>query len=368
VLTLLVIPFRVANHTPSALFLGSVPNAIGVSRQPAVSETHNLSRIGSRAQTDNHVAYLPLVSANFLHTTASRYYTSTAFLYNYWLGCKQGKDWPDQASGVIILDFGQPWHDGNSYGANLWPYPFPFQSIDEIETAVRGYVVGFVNCAITQQSHQKWANVYIAAGVNNVGQQVGAGHGAAWAQMVNRLNQFLASQSATPRIRARGAIDAEPLFGPASAAIQWADGYSSAFQGDSLYYNFGSCDACPSVFYPNWIPENSWTLSDVYHVSWGATAALPFPDIYATDGINAWQWQYVTLWSYLNYGSARMYSKGVFTQWAACQTNGPCEGPTDNRPAEGWEQFTNALNSDPRTGQYLEYSSDIRWPAYDYLP
>lgn len=63
-----------------------------------------------------------------------------------------------------------------------------------------------------------------------------------------------------------------------------------------------------------------------------------------------------------------MYSKGVFTQWAACQTNGPCEGPTDNRPAEGWEQFTNALNSDPRTGQYLEYSSDIRWPAYDYLP
>lgn len=332
-----------------------------------IGAAHNSAKVPSAPLARTEV-FLPVVSANYLHTTSSRYYTSTAFTYNFWVGCNQGAVWPDQASGVIILDFGEPYYLDGHYGTLMWPYPpVNFRSIEEIEDTVKYYIAGFVNCALDSSGHQKWGTVYVAAGVNNSGPYVGADHGAAWAMMVNNINQFLAVQAGAEGIVARGAFDAEPTFGFAAPANYWADGYSQTHQGESLYYNFGSCDGCPTIYDPNWLPNNGWTMADLYHVSWGASAALPFPEIYLVDGTNAWQWQYLTLWSYLNHGANRMYVKGVLTQWTACQTD-YCPIGTDNRPYDGMQQLRNALDSDWRTNQHVEYSSDIRWPRYDYVP
>ena len=37
--------------------------------------------------------------------------------------------------------------------------------------------------------------------------------------------------------------------------------------------------------------NNGWRQSDVYHVGWGAPPAYAVPEIYATNGVNAQQWQ-----------------------------------------------------------------------------
>jgi hypothetical protein len=55
---------------------------------------------------------------------------------------------------------------------------------------------------------------------------------------------------------------------------------------------------------------NNWTQEDIWYVSWGADPAFPLPEIYATDGVNAWQWQQMSLYSYLNHNSIAMYFVG----------------------------------------------------------
>ena len=97
----------------------------------------------------------------------------------------------------------------------------------------------------------------------------------------------------------------------------------------------------------------------MYYVAWGADPAIPLPEIYATSGANAKQWQKIKLYSVVTKNDP-MVILGSLTQWNACQENGGCSG-TDNSPSEGWQQLYDQLNSDSRTAQSLSYSTDISW-------
>jgi hypothetical protein len=86
------------------------------------------------------------------------------------------------------------------------------------------------------------------------------------------------------------------------------------------------------------------------------------PEIYRNDALNAWQWQWLSLYSRV-YQGGYFYVVGSMTQWGACQqvSDPDCE-TLDNTPSQGWTQLALALNSDPITAQSNpDYSTDIKW-------
>lgn len=321
---LLLVPPHVAS-SDVVLFINKSEVELGVSQSvlnlPIFTKTR-LESVTARpsvvSSNGPYAAYLPIAASNFLHVSWSHYITSTDTSDMNTLGCQDGSHWPAYGNGVVILDFGQPWAVNGIYGARLIDYPnYPFHSNAEVASAFQFYVYGFLGCAPTDGFGTRLINqLNIALGVNNDGGYAGNGHGTSWAQLINSQNQWVSAYSNMSAIRVRGAFDAEPGFNWPIPTEEWVSGYSSAHQGESLYYNFGSCDSCPSIYYPTWVITNDWTLGDIHYVSWGAPAALPLPEIY--NELNAWQWQYVTLYGYQTYGVYRIYIKGLMTEWGAC--------------------------------------------------
>jgi hypothetical protein len=306
--------------------------------------------------------YLPVVMKNYkpLFYSTSRYMQTTDWALLNQLGCNEGAATPDNENIVIILDFGQPWFDGNNYGVRIFGNR-EFRSTSQLSDAVKGFLSGYYRCS------PPGVHLALAVGTNNSGpqEQITNEHGRAWAQMVNDLNTWIASPpSYADKLSAKGAIDIEPDFNDSVVTRAWADGYTSAFEGSSFYYNFGSCDGCPFTGCPDCIPNNGWTQEDVWYVSWGATAAFPLPEIYLTNGVNADQWYHMSIYAVTNHYS-RMYFVGSLTQWQACHvdpaTAEDCKiRGIDNTPAAGWQQLYDALHADPRTQQPVDWATDIR--------
>ena len=118
---------------------------------------------------------------------------------------------------------------------------------------------------------------------------------------------------------------------------------------------------------PNRCSGNHLPQDDVRYVSWGASPSWPFPEIYTTaDSVGfsaqAVQWQRISNYSLLAYGS-KLQISGVLTQYGACvETNQACTG-VKNQPNDGYNQLWNSL-------QYLDsgvvaftpgWLSDIHW-------
>ncbi|MDE3090701.1 MAG: hypothetical protein KGJ80_15105, partial [Chloroflexota bacterium] len=192
------------------------------------------------------------------------------------------------------------------------------------------------------------------------GGNVSTAHGQAWAQMVRDVNAWITASGYNSKLLAAGANDMEPSWNSPTDTRAWVDGYFSSAPYVALY-NFGSCDSCPFSSCPSCTLPNGWTQEDIWYVSWGAGAAYPLPEIYLTSGANADQWYRIGVYAYTKHGSS-MNFQGSFTQWQACQDVGPGACPnTDNTPSAGWTQLYNSLNSDTRTVQPLNYSTDITW-------
>ena len=151
----------------------------------------------------------------------------------------------------------------------------------------------------------------------------------------------------------------EPSWNGATTTRSWVDGYDST--NTKLMYDVGSADGCPQTGdgTKNGTCNNGWKQSDVLYVSWTAPPAVPLPEIYATSGANAKQWQKVKLYGVVSEGRT-MDIVGSFTQWNACQEAPPCDG-TNNTPSAGWQQLTDQLNSDARTAETVTFSTDISW-------
>jgi hypothetical protein len=87
---------------------------------------------------------------------------------------------------------------------------------------------------------------------------------------------------------------------------------------------------------------------------------LPIPQIYATSGVNARQWQQLDLYGAIHHGDG-MYFYGAMSQHAACFQMGGCNR-TNNTPQQAHDQLLWHLNTDGRTRQdVIETVTDIRW-------
>jgi hypothetical protein len=263
----------------------------------------------------------------------------------YDLGCTHGR-WAE--TGIIILDFGQPWWNGSTYGTNLFDDNYSFASIAEIEKASEAFLQGYWDCS------PSWTFIRLVIGTNNYRGWTTYEHGQSWGEMVNRVNAWINKPSSYASQEAvRGGNDMELDWNTPEATRAWADGYASV---TSLpYYNYGDCGGCPTDASPNSKPHNGWTLEDVWYVSWGVAPAWPLPQIYDPQGYQAAQWQNLSEYSLTAHGSP-MQILGALTQWNAA---GRC---CTNTTADGWSQLWDALASDWRTAQGALYrSTDITW-------
>ena len=68
-------------------------------------------------------------------------------------------------------------------------------------------------------------------------------------------------------------------------------------------------------------------------MSYGVPPRYALPEIYLTNGVNAWQWQQLSVYAHANHGSP-IYFLGTLTQFQAC-LGGGCPG-ANNRPSDGW--------------------------------
>ena len=265
------------------------------------------------------------------------------------LGCGEGRRLAGskQDSALVVLAFGRPMRHHRVSGASL--FGVAFASTDRIGQAVQAYAAGYVRCSPPSASH-----LHVAIGTSNFGPGVTYRHGAAWARMVNSVNDWLSANGADRRVEFAGANDIELGWNGPAASKAWVRGYDSAAKWP--YYDYGDAAGCP----PRGRCVGAWTQEDVWYVAWGAHAAWPLPQIYTPTGSMAQEWFQLSLYSYRQHGW-RMTLAGPLAQHTACrQSSDSCRG-MNNSPSEAWRQLSRLLNSDPRTAQELRGLSDFRW-------
>ena len=310
-----------------------------------------ISSFSTLAIFTNQVAYAVTVPPPPAPTT-SRYMSTVDpnTLYNE--GCSQGSA---NESGVIVLDFGQPWYQNGIYGTIIFK-SLAFVGIDQITTASESFLQGYWDCVPGGSA----SFITLAIGLNNYKGYTTTSthaysHGQAWGMMVNNVNDWIATQGFDSYEIAAGADDMEMMYNSAPHTRAWADGYASVSQ--YTYYDYGDAAGCP----PYGSCNNGWTQADVTYVSWDLDPAFPLPEIYTTNESQAREWYQMSLYSYNNPGpNGHMIISGSFTQYGACQITQGC-GSENNTPSQGWTQLWKRLNADSRTAQSLDYSSDITW-------
>ena len=289
-------------------------------------------------------------------TAFSRYVKTTNHAKLSRLGCAEGRRLrgsTDSDGSIVVLDFGRPTQKGkgrgHQWGASL--FRRGFHPISAIQQAAQAYAQGVWRC---MDGANASTHLTIAIGTSNFGRAVSFWHGRAWAEMVNRANEWAAQKSYIMRVRFAGANDIELSWASPKRTRAWVRGYDSKAKWP--YYDYGDAAACP----PRGNCLGSWTVEDVWYVAWGSRSARPLPEIYNPNGIMAEQWYRLSLYSVRKHG-VQMWIAGVMSQRTACrQSKDPCHG-MNNTPAKAWRLLHRALNRDKRTAQNLHWSTDIAW-------
>jgi hypothetical protein len=265
---------------------------------------------------------------------------------------------------LVILLFGSPAYINGIYGTNTWismgNSVTVFVSTTQIAETVEEFGRTYWQCAGSDTGSQ----LTIAVGVNNIGSAVTYQHGSAWAVMVKNIDSYLSANGYASQVHVKAAGDMELDFNDATHTRAWVDGYKASYKTDLSLYNVGTSDGCPYPAQPNWvcgtIKHINWGSENVWYISWGATPAYPLPEIYLTNGVNAGQWYFLSLYGYTKHNQ-RLSFQGSLTQLQACSQTGGCPG-LNNIPANGWKQLWNMLQSDTKTSiPALHWSTDIRW-------
>ncbi len=157
-----------------------------------------------------------------------------------------------------------------------------------------------------------------------------------------------------------GAWDFEPSWSsPCKAETTGCTATTPSPGRPGMYIN-ASADGCPTSTANSGPCDNGWNQGWMWHLAWDHDPALPFPQIYATSGVNAHQWQLIDLYATTALGDG-MFFFGTMSQYGACQQNGGCAG-TDNPPHTAWDFLTWWLATDARTQQgEIDGLTDIRW-------
>lgn len=279
----------------------------------------------------------------------------------YSMGCELGTrdaNLPGYQDNVVVLDFGYPICSEGSYVVNL--FDFGPVNANAVAAAVENFGLGYYACT----GNDNDSKLLIGIGTNN--KKISCttitqayGHGVAWAQIANSVNQWFVNNNLIHQVSAAGASDIELGFNGPTWSRQWVDGYDSV--NESILIFFGDAAGCPydgntwSCGTPSY-PE--WSVEDVWYVSYGAPPSFPTPLIYLNSGVHAKQWATMSSYSFNQHG-ARIDFLGVFTQYQACQQRG-CT-TTDNTPEEALAQMLTELGKDPHITQEIRWQTDIKW-------
>ncbi|HEX8802944.1 MAG TPA: hypothetical protein VF743_02085 [Acidimicrobiales bacterium] len=268
-----------------------------------------------------------------------------------YLGCANG-----DKQGRMTLFFGSPTAVSGTYGATLWGAPN--RTTSQVAATVKEVARGYVMCR-----ESSTYRLLIGVGTSNSSIDGRSdtwlrGHGRAWATMVKNLSGW-ATAHYPDHVRIYAAWDAEPSWSRFSKAESWMHGYDDTTGARPLFANF-SADGCPRTTSNNGSCNNGWNQQGIWHLAWQHNPAMPFPQIYATSGANANQWQRID-----EYGASRgngMFFTGAMSQWTACwQAGEGCWG-IDATPRQSHDFLLWALNSREATRQpAIEAVTDIRW-------
>jgi hypothetical protein len=332
-----------------------------------VGEAQNRQAITPRA-------YLPLVSFNLSPPppSASFYIKDVSPLAMWNLGCSLAVQMSSSnaSSAASILHFGQPWRNTSGiYGVRIFDPAVSFVPRSEIESASRSFAVAYGYCSSIYYNN---THLFLGIGVNNFGPHVTYAHGEIWGNIVDTIDASLIGTAAQYRVFVLGAGDLEPGFNTPAATRNWVLGYFS--QPSRFTYNFGTADGCPSEDVPGTFDGQcgtpqypTWKQSDVWFISSGRAGLRAFPEIYATNGVNAEQWYQIALYGYRTGQIFPFVARGSLTQHRACEQRPneagchPNNPYLKNTPTQGWLQFATAIRKDPRTSQVVSYASDIQW-------
>lgn len=274
----------------------------------------------------------------------------------------------DPKSGLTIMSFGAPRQfDASTYGATCYGLPGGC-STRQIRLAAEEYGRGFFNCLNSTNRNDSSVFRRLALGTHNQflsgwSDSTANRHGEEWSRMVIAGNNWLTTSGYSGKILFRGANDIEMAFSGPSRVRAWVNGYDNPASW-YLYYNFGdaagcqtftsgTAQSCGSATFPE------WSSADVYDVSWGLQPALPFPEIYRNDAIQAEQWVMISQWGVDN-GRSKLGFHGPLSQNGACGQVG-CDPITDNTASQAWSQMVAKMDARPSTIFDMLYSSDIRW-------
>jgi|GEM_PF-3279744 hypothetical protein len=272
-------------------------------------------------------------------------------------GCNQSAN---GETGIVILDFGQPWQtDQGAYGTLITDHPRAtnFVGLDTIASASEAFLWGYAQCATGNEA------IALGIGTNNAGSRFSPGHGYAWAMMVNAVNEWVMQENFQYREYVAGASDIEVEYNPAQASENWVNSYVAGAQ--TIYFNYGDATGCPIDDAPtNRACAHNWMQSDVLDVSEGNGDGVALPEIYNTTGYQAKQWQSLSYLAHTMAGANALPIVGALTQYGACHSPGRhCDPTTDNTPQQGWQELYSILNSSQVTAQPVPFVSDITWDS-----
>ncbi len=278
----------------------------------------------------------------------SRYMTSTrpdgAAVYGCRYGHRAARDRSVRDS-LVVLDFGRPMKRHRTFGVSL--FGRGFRSTVAVTRAAERYAWAYARCSAGAHAH-----VTVAIGTSNFGPQVSFGHGRAWAQTVNAAEAWARQAGVASTVSFAAGADIETGWNTPHRSRRWIEGYASA--AEHPYYDFGDAGGCP----PSGNCLGTWTVEDVWYVSWGAPGALPLPEIF--NRTTAAQWGALSLYALRRHGQAITFA-GVISQRTACvQSPDPCHG-TNFTPRRAWTELTRRLDADPRLAKTIRWSTDVRW-------
>ena len=304
------------------------------------------------------------------HGTTSYYIGNTSQSAMYDLGCARGTQdatYPGADDSFVALFFGMPASSAEVGAGNFGTRLVNGNIVTtaQIAEVAQAFGQGYWECSPDTYELTlavSTSNFTLSTGDDNV---VTFEHGAAWATMINDINDWLVTNGPSTRIRAVGGNDIEIAWNTPEASRAWVDGYVS--EGLWTMYNLGDAQACPPIGGPTC--DNGWSVEDVWYVSSGAPLTRAIPQIYVTDGIQAQQWYELAVYS-SEVQNEKMFLGGVLTQYQACHDRGDYADPGsvcrggDLAPEQAWVSLWDLLNDDPRTEQELRWSTDVRWDYF----
>jgi hypothetical protein len=267
------------------------------------------------------------------------------------LGCAQG-----DRQGRMSLFFGAPTTVAGTYGVTLWGGAD--RTAAQVVELAKDFVRGYAWCR-RSGSYQALVGLGTStSGIDNKDDAWLVRHGSTWAGVVMQVDDWAAVYYPGV-VRAYGAWDAEPSWSQATKADMWMQGYNG-HGGRRAMHIHDSADGCPRDTSDNGGCNNGWSQYWMWRLAWWYDPALPMPQIYATSGVNARQWQKIDEYGARHQGDGMFFS-GAMTQLGACFQVGGCVGTNLSPDGANGALFLYLASSALTRQAGIETATDIQW-------